>query len=100
MAVALDELDATGTLALVDEVLLGRRAAEVDDLRLAAHWADLHAADPRPGPKGRGGDRVRELGGEASRLVQALCCAELGIARRVHPLTARALVADALDLRH
>jgi hypothetical protein len=29
-----------------------------------------------------------------------LCFAELGVARRVHPLSARALVADALDLRH
>ena len=105
MAVALDELDATGTLALVDEVLLGRRAAEVDDLRLAAHWADLHAADPRLGPEGRrmfapGGDRLVEVGGEGTPLVQDLCFAELGIARRVHPLTARALVADSLDLRH
>ena len=105
MAVALDELDATGTLALVDEVLLGRRAAEVDDLRLAAHWADLHAADPRLGPEGRrmfapGGDRLVQVGGEGTPLVQDLCFAELGIARRVHPLTARALVADSLDLRH
>ena len=32
--------------------------------------------------------------------MQDLCFAELGIARRVHPLTARALVADSLDLRH
>lgn len=105
MAVALDELDATGTLARVEEVLLGRRAAEVEDLSLAAHWADLHACDPRLGPEGRrrfapGGDRLVAVGGEGTPLVQDLCFAELGIARRVHPLTARALVADALDLRH
>jgi hypothetical protein len=105
MAVALDDLDATGTLALVEEVLLARRAAEVDDLRLAAHWADLHAADPRLGPEGRrmfppGGNRLVQVGGEGTPLVQDLCLAELGIARRVHPLTARSLVADSLDLRH
>jgi hypothetical protein len=105
MAVALDELDATGTLALVEEVLHGRRAAEVEDLSLAAHWADLHASDPRLGPEGRrrfapGGDRLVAVGGEGAPLVQDLCFAELGIARRVHPLTARAMVADALDLRH
>src|SRR5215217_3403644 len=105
MAVALDELDATGILALVDEVLHGRRAAEVDDLRLGAHWADLHAADPRLGPEGRrmvapGGNRLVQVGGEGTPLVQDLCFAELGVARRVHPLSARALVADALDLRH
>ena len=105
MAVALDDLDATGTLALVEEVLLARRAAEVDDLRLAARWADLHAADPRLGPEGRrrfapGGNRLVLVGGEGTPLVQDLCFAELGIARRVHPLTARSLVADSLDLRH
>jgi hypothetical protein len=102
MAVALDELDATGTLALVDEVLLGRRAVEVDDLRLAGHWADLHAADPRLGPEGRrmfapGGNRLVQVGGEGTPLVQDLCFAELGVARRVHPLSVRAEVADALD---
>ena len=94
MAVALDDLDATGTLALVEEVLLARRAAEVDDLRLAARWADLHAADPRLGPEGRrmfppGGNRLVQVGGEGTPLVQDLCFAELGIARRVHPLSAR-----------
>ena len=47
-----------------------------------------------------GGDRLVQVGGEGTPLVQDLCFAELGIARRVHPLTARALVADSLDLRH
>ena len=105
MAGAVDDLDPTGTLAVVEEVLLARRAAEVEDLRLAAHWADLHAADPLLGPEGRrpfrpGGNRLVEVGGEGTPLVQDLCLAELGVARRVHPLTARALVADVLDLRH
>jgi hypothetical protein len=105
MAAAVDDLDPTGTLALVEEVLLARRAAEVDDLRLALHWADLHAADPLLGPEGRrpfrpGGNRLVQVGGEGTPLVQDLCLAELGGARRVHPLTARGVVADALDLRH
>jgi hypothetical protein len=105
MAAAVDDLDPTGTLALVEEVLLARRAAEVDDLRLALHWADLHAADPLLGPEGRrpfrpGGNRLVQVGGEGTPLVQDLCLAELGVARHVHPLTARGVVADALDLRH
>jgi hypothetical protein len=105
MVVAVDDLNPTGTLALVEEVLLARRAAEVDDLRLALHWADLHASDPLLGPEGRrpfrpGGNRLVQVGGEGAPLVQDLCLAELGVARRVHPLTARAVVADALDLRH
>lgn len=105
MLLAVDHLNPTGTLALVEEVLLARRAAEVDDLRLALHWADLHASDPLLGPEGRrpfrpGGNRLVRVGGEGTPLVQDLCLAELGVARRVHPLTARALVADGLDLRH
>jgi hypothetical protein len=47
-----------------------------------------------------GGNRLVLVGGEGAPLVQDLCFAELGIARRVHPLTARSLVADSLDLRH
>ena len=65
MAVALDDLDATGALALVEEVLLARRAAEVDDLRLAARWADL--PPPTRGWARRGGGNSRRAGTGWSR---------------------------------
>ena len=42
-----DDLDAKATLAAAEDTLVARRAAEVDDLPLACHWADLHAADLR-----------------------------------------------------
>ena len=58
-------------------------------LALAAHWADLHAADPQLGPGGRrawcGEDRLIDLGGDGTPMVQELCLAELAISRRVHP---------------
>lgn len=102
--VELDELDATATLAAVEGALLDRRRAEARDLALAAHWADLHASDPQVGPGGKrvwqGEDRLIEISGEGAPMVQELSIPELAIARRVHPLAARKLVADALDLRH
>ena len=100
----IDELDATAVLAAAERAVLQRRAAEVDDLRLVARWADLHAADPRRAPGGRrawcGQDRLVEVGGDGTPLVQELCLPELAIARRTHTLSTRAAMADVLDLRH
>jgi hypothetical protein len=102
----LDDLDPAGTLARVESVVRRRRGDEVEDLLLVAHWADLHAADPRLAPDGSrhpfppGGNRLVQLGGEGTPLVQDLCLVELAIARGVHPLSVRATMADALDLRH
>lgn len=97
-------LDASATLAAVEDSLVARRAAEARDLALAAHWADLHAVDPQLGPGGRqawaGEDRLIDLGGDGTPRVQELCLVELAISRRVHPHASRRLVADALDLRH
>ena len=96
-------LDARATLAAVEDQLVVRRRAEARDLALAAHWADLHAADPQRGPGGRrewnGQDRLVDFGGEGTPMVQELCVGELATSRRVHPHSARSLVADALDLR-
>ena len=101
---AIDDLDAAATLAAVEGELVARRAAEARDLALAAHWADLHTTDPQLGPGGRrewrGEDRLVQVGGDGTPWVQDLCLGELAIARRVHHHSARAAVADALDLRH
>jgi hypothetical protein len=97
-------LDAAATLSAVEDQLVVRRRAEARDLALAAHWADLHAADPQGGPGFRrewnGQDRLVDFGGEGTPRVQELCVGELAISRRVHPHSARSLIADALDLRH
>ncbi len=104
LPVPIEDLDATGVLHRTEDTLHTRRATEVEDLLLALHWADLHAADPRKGPNGRrawnGEDRLIDLGGEGTPRVQELCLPELATARHVHTLAARAVVADALDLRH
>jgi hypothetical protein len=99
-----EDLDATATLAALGSALARRRSAEVDDLVLMCHWADLHAADPRKAPGGArawcGEDRLVQVGGDGTPLVQELCLPELAIAREVHTLRVRSALADALDLRH
>jgi hypothetical protein len=44
---AVEDLDAAGTLAAAEAVVRDRRALEVRELELALHWADLHADDLR-----------------------------------------------------
>ncbi|GAB3766599.1 hypothetical protein FB382_001812 [Nocardioides ginsengisegetis] len=101
------DLDAGDTLALLGDVVTRRRQAEVEDLLLVLHWCDLHASDPRDDPRPDptiplppGSDRLVDLGGEGTPRVRELSLCELGIARGVHTLSARAAAADALDLRH
>ena len=79
-----------------------RRAAELRELELALHWADLHADDPRDDgqPPRPGGPRLVRLGGAGTPRVQDLSICELAIARGQHTLTVRSLLADGLDLRH
>lgn len=103
----IDDLDAGSTLAALETGVRSRRTTEVDDLLLVAHWADLHASDPRwdprpvPGlPRAPGGDRLDRVGGQGTPKVRELSLCELGIARGVHTLAARSATADVLDLRH
>jgi hypothetical protein len=101
------DLDPDETLAGLELVVRRRRAVEIDDLRLVGHWCDLQSTDPRDDPRPDptvplppGSDRLVQLGGEGTPRVRELTMCELGIARGVHPLAARAAAADVLDLRH
>ncbi|HET9420985.1 MAG TPA: hypothetical protein VFO49_07600 [Nocardioides sp.] len=92
------DLDPSGTLAALEDALRRRRQAEVDDLELVLHWCVLHST--RPYDDVPGGERLEGLGGDGTPGVQELALCELAIARGVHTLAARSVVADALDLRH
>ena len=101
------DLDASDTLAGLEVLVRRRRAVEIDDLLLVGHWCDLQSTDPRDDPRPDptiplppGSDRLVQLGGEGTPRVRELTLCELGIAREVHVLTARAVAADVLDLRH
>jgi hypothetical protein len=90
----LDELDARATLEAATWSVRARRAAEVEEMLVAAHWAVLHGQprderDPMTRPGGDGTPEVREY-----------ALPELAMARQTHPATLRALVADTLDLAH
>ena len=100
-------LDPSETLAGLELLVRRRRAVEIDDLQLVGHWCDLHSSDPRDDPRpdpsvprAPGSDRLVALGGSGTPKVRELTLCELGIARGVHTLSARAVAADVLDLRH
>jgi hypothetical protein len=90
----LDELDARATLAAARRSVTARRAAEVEEILLALRWADLH------GHPLRDRDPMTRPGGDGTPQVREYALPELAMARETHTLTARALTADALDLRH
>jgi hypothetical protein len=76
------------------------KAAECRMLELACAWADVHYLDS-------GGDEYQPLiqracvwGGEGTPEVSEYCVAELGALQGTGMMAARALIADALDLRH
>ena len=101
------ELDPSATLAGLEVAVRRRRAVEVDDLLLVARWCELQSTDPRGDPRPDpslprppGSDRLVVLGGVGTPRVRELSLCELGIARGVHTLAARAVAADVLDLRH
>jgi hypothetical protein len=99
---AVEDLDAAETLAAAEAAVRDRRAAEVRELELVLHWADLHSTDPREDgrPEVPGGPRLVQLGGVGTPRVQDLSLCELAVARGQHTLTTRAWTADGLDLRH
>lgn len=105
MTLASDDSDTAATLRAVEATVGRRRRAEVDDLQLCLHFADLNASDPRDDPGWTrwsevGGDELVQLGGDGTPRVRDLPLCELAAARSVHVLSARAVLADALDLRH
>jgi len=91
---------ARDTLAALERGLRAKRAADACVVELAAHWADLHPEGLLDRPGRGGSERAVRLGGEGTPLVCEFAPAELGVSLEIHSLSARALMADALDLRH
>lgn len=65
-----------------------------------AQWALLHASDPRHDPTASPYDVLTQVGGEGTPRVRDLCLGDLALARRVGWMSARAAMADVLDLQH
>ena len=95
--------DAATTLSLVSRAHHQVLEQECALVELAAHWADLHYPDSQPPPVGKplpGGEQGRLLGGQGTPEVLEFAAAELGTRMETTVGSARALMADALDLRH
>ena len=79
-----------------------RVEAEVDILVAAVHFADLHNGDARDS-SGRvlpGMEQAKYLGGLGTPRVMEFASAEFGARIGMHPIGARNLMADGLDLQH
>lgn len=93
-------VDARGTLVVLEEALRQRRRAEALILYAAATWADQHGDDGRTHDDDGYANRLVRIGGAGTPTVKELCFEDFAVVLEKHPLAARALVADALDLRH
>lgn len=95
-------LDAATTLSQVSAAHRQIREHECKLLELAGHWADLHHPDSQtPSEKTLpGAEQARQLGGEGTPEVLEFAAAELAARLETSYGSARALMADALDLRH
>jgi hypothetical protein len=96
------QLDAAATMLLVSSAHELVMAQECHLVELAAHWADLHHPAGQSVTKRTlpGAERARMLGGEGTPEVLEFAVAELGARLETTTGSARAFVADALDLRH
>ncbi|MGZ4534619.1 MAG: hypothetical protein ACXVXE_03690 [Nocardioidaceae bacterium] len=98
VGVVVGELDAQETCAAVVATTEALQRAEVEQLVLAAHWADLHQQPPAPGAAG--GERARRIGGHGTPQVAEFAAAELGVLMGVGYVAAETMLRDVLDLRH
>jgi hypothetical protein len=98
----IDELDVGGVCEAVSGNRLARMRADVGQLLLAAHWADLHNGDALPSTATtfRGMERAVRLGAEGTPKVLEFSVAEFGALQSVGYVSASNLIRDSLDLRH
>jgi Domain of unknown function (DUF222) len=94
--------DASTTLSLVAQTRRQVLEHECKLIELAAHWSDLHHPDSQaPAEKPLpGAERGRQLGGDGTPEVLEFAAAELGASLHTSVGSAKAMMADALDLQH
>ncbi|NYJ02518.1 hypothetical protein HNR19_003216 [Nocardioides thalensis] len=99
MISGVQDLDAAAVLAASEALLSRSRECEVDLLRLALQWADIHSTDPGEG-RVMGADQLLDFGGEGTPKTRELCWGEFAISQQMGVIATKHLAADALDLRH
>lgn len=108
-------MDATGSGDLPDDVagtceaLAAAQAElvaiETRQLRLAAHWIDLHSPADEPDTEGSGRtlpgtERSVPSGADGTPLISEFACAEFAALHDLHPLAGAALLRKVANLRH
>lgn len=74
--------------------------AEVDVLRAAVAWAELHPGADLAGDPDHGEERPDEVAGEGAPSVAEFCVAELALSLGLSTESGRLLVGDAVELAH
>jgi hypothetical protein len=98
--VELPALGATQLAGLIEQNHAELKAAECQMLQLACAWADAHYLDSGRTEYQPVIQRACAWGGEGTPEVSEYCAAELGALQGTGIMAARALIADALDLRY
>lgn len=103
MAMDLTQLDTSELAAVAAGCVRTRDAAECQLLEVAACWADHHPGDGLPLEiKLNNGADERQLviGGDGTPSIAEGAAADLGLEIQMSPGQAKAMIEDALDLRH
>lgn len=92
--------DAVSTVEAFKGIKTRRQSLEVEELVLAAHFADLYGYVDVSVHVLPGQQRMVGFGGDGTPQVAEFCTLELAAALGLRDVTLKSLIADALDLRH
>ena len=102
MPTYLDDLSAREVLLRVEANRAERMRAEADQLQLAVHWCGMHGGvelDEHRRSRAHG-EQLVAIGGDGTPEVEEFAAAEFGAMCHLHPMAARNLMCDGLNLRH
>lgn len=97
--------DVAGTCDALAAAQADLVAVETRQLRLAAHWIDLHAPEDHPDGEGNGRllpgtERHLRSGADGTPPISEFACAEFAALHDIHPLSGAAQLRKVANLRH
>ncbi len=102
VVVELADLDVDQALGFLAGAFKLEVRAESNQLRIAAHWADLHSGDALAHNTSAlpGREQPRTIGGDGTPTIGEFCVGEFAAVAGLSTATGSKLIADAVDLRH